>query len=202
MIKISEERRNIICTGYNPINDIWCDNKNDDEDTTGLIVWSSSHILANYIEKNRSIYDLSSVVELGSGTGFMAVLLSTLGARHITATDKSEKALNSITRTLTLNNINNVCIEFFSFGKSDSLPSFFTNATLVIACDVIYLVEQVEDLCFTIKLITCTAMICSNLRSPSLINMFDSSMSKLNLKFEKFQLDDHHVLHIIHPSHQ
>ena len=56
---------------------------------TGAHVWPAAHILAKYLEKRYGLGGLAGkeVIDLGSGTGVLAIVAASLGAVNSTATD-------------------------------------------------------------------------------------------------------------------
>ncbi|KAI1147162.1 putative methyltransferase-domain-containing protein [Nemania diffusa] len=86
------ERRNLICGSR----------------TTGNRTWEAALHLASYLLTDHG-HDLirgKSILELGGGTGFLAILFAKyLGARHVTTTDGDEAVVDYLKENLVLNNI-------------------------------------------------------------------------------------------------
>lgn len=170
-------------TGWNPLNDIWYDDDNS-RDNTGSVVWSSQKVLWSYIYTNKDEFDLSSVVELGSGTGMLSNLILDLGAKHVTASDQYVETLKKTCS-------DKINIKTFCFG--DNITDWLSNATLIIASDVLYLPDHPTKLCKTINSLVCTVVICSSMRCPSIIRDFEANLQRSFVK----QLVDNHIIHII-----
>lgn len=74
--------------------------------TTGLRTWEASLHLGQYLCANPPLVRGKRVLELGAGTGYLAVLCAKyLGAEHITASDGSEDVINHLPDALFLNGL-------------------------------------------------------------------------------------------------
>lgn len=115
LVKIVEKLDVALASGWQPLSDIW--QEEEDEDTTGSVVWDASLALCCFLEDHSGFFDLRHVVELGCGSGAMAVALSFLGASQVTATDRSKKFLSLTLETCQLNEVENVVVEHFELGE-------------------------------------------------------------------------------------
>ncbi|KAI1434958.1 S-adenosyl-L-methionine-dependent methyltransferase [Xylaria sp. CBS 124048] len=78
--------------------------------TTGHRTWEAALHLGSYLltDSGRDLVRGKSVLELGAGTGFLAILCAKhLGARHVTTTDGDEAVVDYLRENLVLNNIDN-----------------------------------------------------------------------------------------------
>lgn len=76
--------------------------------TTGHRTWEAALHLGSYLltDSGRDLIRGKSVFELGSGTGFLAILCAKhLGAQHVTATDGDEMVVDYLKENLLLNDI-------------------------------------------------------------------------------------------------
>ncbi|KAK4224680.1 S-adenosylmethionine-dependent methyltransferase-like protein [Podospora fimiseda] len=65
--------------------------------TTGLRTWEAALHLGQYLCANPSLVKGKRVLELGTGTGYLAVLCAKyLGSEHVLATDGSEDVVNNL----------------------------------------------------------------------------------------------------------
>lgn len=76
--------------------------------TTGHRTWEAALHLGSYLlaEAGRALVRGRSVLELGAGTGFLAILCAKhLGARHVTTTDGDDGVVECLVENLALNGI-------------------------------------------------------------------------------------------------
>ncbi|KAK0721087.1 S-adenosylmethionine-dependent methyltransferase-like protein [Lasiosphaeris hirsuta] len=74
--------------------------------TTGLRTWEASLHLGQHLCANPGLVRGRRVLELGAGTGYLAVLCAKhLGAEHVIASDGSDDVLNHLPDTLFLNGL-------------------------------------------------------------------------------------------------
>lgn len=74
--------------------------------TTGLRTWEAALHLGEYLCANPQIVHGRRVLELGAGTGYLAILCAKfLGARHVIASDGSDDVINNIPESLFLNDL-------------------------------------------------------------------------------------------------
>ncbi|KAL2016071.1 hypothetical protein VTK56DRAFT_4309 [Thermocarpiscus australiensis] len=74
--------------------------------TTGLRTWEASLHLGQYLCVKPSLVNGKRVLELGAGTGYLAVLCAKyLGADHVVASDGSEEVLDKLSDSLFLNGL-------------------------------------------------------------------------------------------------
>ncbi|KAI1108891.1 S-adenosyl-L-methionine-dependent methyltransferase [Nemania sp. NC0429] len=76
--------------------------------TTGHRTWEAALHLGSYLltDSGRDLIRGKSVLELGAGTGFLAILCAKhLGARHVTTTDGDEMVVDYLRENLVLNDI-------------------------------------------------------------------------------------------------
>ncbi|KAI8630803.1 S-adenosyl-L-methionine-dependent methyltransferase [Xylariaceae sp. FL1651] len=76
--------------------------------TTGFRTWEAALHLGSYLltDAGRSLIRGKTVLELGGGTGFLAILCAKhLGARHVTTTDGDESVLDGLKENLALNGL-------------------------------------------------------------------------------------------------
>jgi predicted nicotinamide N-methyase len=74
--------------------------------TTGLRTWEAALHMGQYLCAHPSVVANKRVLELGSGTGYLAVLCSKfLGAAHVVATDGSEQVVSRLGDSFFLNSL-------------------------------------------------------------------------------------------------
>lgn len=73
---------------------------------TGFRTWEASLHLASYLLSQQDLIWDKSIMELGAGTGLLAILAAKhLGARHVTATDGDEGVIDALKENLFLNGL-------------------------------------------------------------------------------------------------
>lgn len=74
--------------------------------TTGLRTWEAALHLGQYLCERPDIVRGRRVLELGAGTGYLAILCGAhLGAAHVLASDGSEDVINNLPENLYLNGL-------------------------------------------------------------------------------------------------
>lgn len=61
------------------------------EENYGLYAWPCSIALAEYVWQRRHSFRNKSVLELGAGTALPGLVAATVGAAHVTLTDKADE---------------------------------------------------------------------------------------------------------------
>ncbi len=74
--------------------------------TTGLRTWEASLHLGQYLCRNPALVRGKRVLELGTGTGYLAILCAgLLGAAHVIASDGSDDVINNLPDSFFLNGL-------------------------------------------------------------------------------------------------
>ncbi|KAL6828893.1 putative methyltransferase domain-containing protein [Trichoderma sp. SZMC 28015] len=74
--------------------------------TTGLRTWEAALHLGQLLCQNPSIVSGKRVLELGTGTGYLAILcIKYLGSTHVIASDGSDDVINNLPENLFLNQL-------------------------------------------------------------------------------------------------
>ncbi|OLN87065.1 Protein-lysine N-methyltransferase EFM3 [Colletotrichum chlorophyti] len=74
--------------------------------TTGLRTWEAALHLGQYLCENQNIIEGKRVLELGAGTGYLAVLCAKhLAATHVVASDGSDDVINNLPESFFLNDL-------------------------------------------------------------------------------------------------
>ncbi len=167
-----------------------------DMDTTGSLVWDAAQHLLDYVERNRERLDLSHVVELGAGTGAMAVALAWLGAGRVTATDLPH-AVPRIGRTVALNEgaAGVVASCELAFGDAE-VAARLRPCSLAVASDVVYSAAMVEPVCATLEALACPALLCTRVRSEALLQRLEERLPRGTAREEAGR---EHVIHLFLP---
>ncbi|KAJ4302470.1 hypothetical protein N0V88_002615 [Collariella sp. IMI 366227] len=72
--------------------------------TTGLRTWEAALHLGQYLCKNPSLVENKRILELGTGTGYLAVLCAKyLGSEHVMASDGSDEVVSKLQDSFFLN---------------------------------------------------------------------------------------------------
>ncbi|KAK2625892.1 hypothetical protein QTJ16_005204 [Diplocarpon rosae] len=114
--------------------------------TTGLRTWEACLHLGNYLCTNPSLIRGHSILELGSGTGYLSILCAKyLGSAHVLATDGDEDVVASLPTNFYLNGLQDSAIEarelkwghaFTSGGHLEWNP--LRNIDLILGADLTY----------------------------------------------------------------
>ncbi|KZT57895.1 hypothetical protein CALCODRAFT_508470 [Calocera cornea HHB12733] len=146
--------------------------------TTGLRTWRSALWMAEWLLDNADVVRRETVLELGSGTGFLGILIAQIQLRSVTPsgsragevwmTDNSEAAMERCAA-----NVHLPCNNLQAHGGIHLLPLDWTcpadelQATMalikpdvVLACDVIFDASLAPDLVRVIGLALATAKEC------------------------------------------
>ena len=74
--------------------------------TTGLRTWEAALHLGQYLCSNPSLVKGKRILELGTGTGYLAVLCAKyLGSDHVIASDGSDEVVNKLSDSFFLNGL-------------------------------------------------------------------------------------------------
>lgn len=74
--------------------------------TTGLRTWEAALHLGQYLSADPSLVKNKRVLELGAGTGYLAVLCAKyLGSDHVIASDGSDEVVNHLSDSFFLNGL-------------------------------------------------------------------------------------------------
>ncbi|KAK1589909.1 putative methyltransferase-domain-containing protein [Colletotrichum navitas] len=74
--------------------------------TTGLRTWEAALHLGQYLCSNRQVIQGKRVLELGAGTGYLAILCAKhLAATHVVASDGSDDVINNLPESFFLNDL-------------------------------------------------------------------------------------------------
>ena len=167
-------------------------------DSTGSIVWDASVMLARYLEKRKSSFDFTHVLELGSGTGLLSIAIAFLSDNSLcTATDLPQ-SVALIERNVKLNNVQDrVTTMALEWGQSTisidpSIPS------LVCAADVVYSSETLLVFVSELARYSCCRIVLNKERSRQLMGEFETAMTRIGLSWKRLAFeDDAYVLHLI-----
>jgi len=116
------------------------------------------------------------VVDIGCGTGILAIMASKLGAQDIVAIDISSYAIENTTENAKLNNINNIncyesSIEFLNFEKFDIILANLTKNLILEQINYYYNLLSYNGLIFLSGILSID------------INEIINKMTKYNFKF-------------------
>jgi predicted nicotinamide N-methyase len=78
--------------------------------STGCFEWDAGYLLCEFIANNTSLFEQRTIVELGCGTGMVAIALSKLvgNAGRIICTDGDQETLNNCEDNLRINGVSDV----------------------------------------------------------------------------------------------
>lgn len=106
--------------------------------------------LGDYLLSNQSIVYGQSVIELGAGTGFLAILCSRLRAKRVTATDGSDKMVELLKANITANNEQDqIAARKLWFGSGSVIEE--KPFDVVLGADVTYDESILAPLCLTVS---------------------------------------------------
>lgn len=153
---------------------------------TGCVVWNSAVLLGRVLEDWQaqnllSLYDLN-VLELGSGSGLLAIVCALLGAKTVVATDQEER-LPQLKRNLVSNEVANLVVareldwsdHETLFDEDVDPPNLEYN--LVVATDCIYNEAVTVLFVKTLAKLNCQfAIIALELRTQEVQSVFIESL--------------------------
>lgn len=155
------------------------------ESSTGLVTWAAAMFLVEYLATQKADFvRKSSILELGSGSGFVGLSCAAIGARKVHLTDKQGPALERLRENIDINTpflkirVSASCLDWFDEIGSHFLGIF----DLVIASDVLYSPDLIPSLCKLLRdFLNCglrkTVYIASCIRNRVTYNDFISKMS-------------------------
>ncbi|KAK8801818.1 hypothetical protein WA588_006102, partial [Blastocystis sp. NMH] len=164
---------------------ITCESETTLEDV-GKQVWSGSVLMCEYALRHKDTFHARNVLEVGSGTGLFARVVSPL-CQHVIATDYTDSILSVLRRNTAM--CSNVEIRQLNLLDtcafdvvSDSEP-----IDLVVAADMIYDEVLTESLCRYLSSVLshhrCFALVSGEHR----LNIVDASDSLIDYEFDRFQ---------------
>ena len=117
--------------------------------TCGSVLWTSSTALADWLSDrcHRKLIVGSSIIELGSGLGFLGSVLHRMGAAHVLMTDVPRQL--PVLRQNIACNVEQECaaVQCCSFLWGERPPKVFSRRwDLVVACDVVYNIDHIPTL--------------------------------------------------------
>jgi|LakMenEpi03Aug12_release.lakeMendotaPanAssembly.Ray.scaffolds.fasta_scaffold551618_1 predicted nicotinamide N-methyase len=116
-------------------------------------VWPGNHHFVTWISENLHLFQNKRILELGSGTGALAIYLKLHLNLDITTSDYDDPDIpDNISFNCSLNNIPSIPFMPHTWGLpiSDTLNSF----DLIIASDILIYVAQYDNLISSIKYLT------------------------------------------------
>jgi len=137
----------------------------DSVDETGYAPWPSSTLLGQVVATQPELFENKTVLELGSGTGIVGLLMASCGVQKLVMTDKDETLLNLIQTNIDLNfekeRSSNIAICKLEWSERMSLDDLaevtkhvnLEDIDLVIASDVVYPQAAVSSLMVTASFI-------------------------------------------------
>uniref|UniRef100_A0A8C6TXC5 Si:ch73-244f7.3 n=1 Tax=Neogobius melanostomus TaxID=47308 RepID=A0A8C6TXC5_9GOBI len=134
-----------------------CIDFNQSVDPYGAVMWPGALALCSFLENNRDMVNLEDkqVLELGSGTGLVAIVASLLGAK-VTATDLPN-FLGNLRANVMRNirgrsrHIPQICPLTWSFDVGRIYPSHLHRFDFVLAADVVYHHHYLDELLATMS---------------------------------------------------
>ncbi|XP_059814183.1 protein-lysine methyltransferase METTL21D [Hypanus sabinus] len=187
----------------------------------GCVVWDAALVLAKYLETSSfyrgsaHVFSGKSVVELGSGTGVVGLMASTLGANVIlTDLEELQDLLNINIKDNKHLVTGSIEAKVLKWGETvKDLPS---EPDYILVADCIYYEQSLEPLLKTIKDISgnkTAIILCYEERTmgnnPEIESQFfellqiDFEIEEIPLdqQDEEYRSEDIHVLHIKRKSH-
>ncbi|KAL2118730.1 hypothetical protein VTJ04DRAFT_8390 [Mycothermus thermophilus] len=124
--------------------------------TTGLRTWEAALHMGQYLCAHPSVVANKRVLELGSGTGYLAVLCSKfLGAAHVVATDGSEEVVSRLGDSFFLNSLQEsptVSASQLAWGRSCLGAEWLDDGVdVILGADVTYDASVIPALVATIN---------------------------------------------------
>jgi len=115
----------------------WHDAQSSTAPGIGVALWESGVALIRHLELSPTLVRGKRVLELGCGTGAVAIACAMLGAKHVVATDVDEACL-ALTRQNAEENLQDVpgclTVEEHSWGSDHTLGSF----DVILGADILY----------------------------------------------------------------
>ncbi|KAI8459829.1 putative methyltransferase-domain-containing protein [Phakopsora pachyrhizi] len=157
--------------------------------TTGLKSWGASICLANYLILNPHLIENKSILELGSGTGLLGILVHQLDpSKEVHLTDCNPLVLDRLRHNAHLNRAGeNLKIDHLDWNtpQISNLKPKFSKPQVVLAADVIYdpdlVLALVDTICYFLQesfdCRSASAMVCSTVRDPETWELFLSVCS-------------------------
>ncbi|KAF8347544.1 putative methyltransferase-domain-containing protein [Amanita rubescens] len=188
--------------------------------TTGLRTWKASFILADHLLSNPELVQAKSVLELGSGVGFLGIVVAAIQHRDMLPgsslflTDVDEQVLSRCRRNVSLAcNLSSLhsCVQYriVDWAMSLEKPLSITcqtflaesNADIVIGADVVFDPSLVPSLVGMLKLCLITeavknpkmALIALTVRNVDTLALFISSVKDVDLAIDEMELHYQHV---------
>ncbi|KAK6217062.1 fam86a protein [Colletotrichum tabaci] len=115
--------------------------------TTGLRTWEAALHLGQYLCVNQKIIKGKRILELGAGTGYLAILCAKhLAATHVVASDGSDDVINNLPESLFLNDLQGSTLVrpmelrwgHAMVGTEDQKWNSGENVDVVIGADITY----------------------------------------------------------------
>ncbi|KAF8625666.1 hypothetical protein AX15_005245 [Amanita polypyramis BW_CC] len=185
--------------------------------TTGLRTWKASFILADYLFNNPELIQGKSVLELGSGTGFLGAVIAMrqqqnmLPGTSLYLTDVNEQVLlrchNNINLPCNLSSLHpHTHCRILDWSLSlDDPPSYAcqeflaeTNADLIVGADIVFDPSLIPALVGMLKLslsipvkdltFSKKALIALTIRNADTMAAFVNSVKDSNLKIDEIEL--------------
>lgn len=122
--------------------------------TTGIRTWEAALHLGAYLCENRDVVRGKRVLELGAGTGYVAVLCAKhLGAASCMATDGSPEVVEGLPANLELNGLNLKTVEPRELYWGPSPPQNWSKDGFdtILGADITFDARDMPDLLATIR---------------------------------------------------
>lgn len=114
------------------------------------LLWPGTFLFADWLVKNRSILDGQRILELGSGTGALAIFLRKAFGVDITTSDYDDKEIEeNIAYNCRANNLD--LLPHIRHTWGDPFPVFRPDWDIVIASDILLYVKQYPNLVKTLS---------------------------------------------------
>ncbi|KAL6894382.1 hypothetical protein ACP4OV_008480 [Aristida adscensionis] len=114
------------------------------------LLWPGTFSFATWLVKNRSILDGQRIIELGSGTGALAIFLRKSFGVDITTSDYDDKEIeDNIAHNCGANNLD--VLPHIRHTWGDPFPVSKPDWDIVIASDILLYVKQYENLVKTVS---------------------------------------------------
>jgi len=171
--------------------------------TTGLRTWEAGLHLGNYLCANPEIVRGKSILELGSGTGYVSILCAKyLGAAHVLATDGDDDVVASFSTNFCLNDLQDCSkIEGKELKWGHALTggehaqwNFERNVDLVIGADLTYDPRNIPPLLSTTGDIFALypevkILMAATVRNEQTSQKFPDACKQNNFRFEEIRFE-------------